>query len=36
MTQKHATVLAVSDYGADEPECYGSIGWVVGTDQELL
>jgi hypothetical protein len=34
LTQKHTTLLAVSDGG--EPKSYGSFGWVLGTDQEIL
>jgi hypothetical protein len=32
----HPTLLAFSDGGADVPRKYGSFGWVLGTDQEIL
>jgi hypothetical protein len=35
-TQKQATLLAVSDDGADVPKSYGSFGRALGTDQEIL
>jgi hypothetical protein len=36
LIQKHTTLPAVSDGGADEPETYGSFGWVLVTDQGIL
>jgi hypothetical protein len=36
LTQKHTTLLAVSDGGADKPKIYGLFGWVLGADRELL
>jgi hypothetical protein len=36
LTQKYPTLLAVSDGGGDKPKSYGSFGWVLGTDQEIL
>jgi hypothetical protein len=36
LSQKHTTLLAVSDGGADEPKNYCSFGCVLGTDQEIL
>jgi hypothetical protein len=36
LTQRHTTLLAISDGGADKPKNYGSFGWVLGADRELL
>jgi hypothetical protein len=36
LNQKHTTLLAVSDGGADVPNNYGSFGWVLGTEHEIL
>jgi hypothetical protein len=36
LTQNNTTLLAVSDSGADVPKSYGSFGWVLGTDREIL
>jgi hypothetical protein len=36
LTQKHTTLLDISDGGGDVPKSYGSFGWVLGTDQEIL
>jgi hypothetical protein len=36
LTQKDDSLLIVSDAGADEDKDYGSFGWVLGTDQEIL
>jgi hypothetical protein len=36
LNQKHLTLLAISDGGADVPRNYGSFGWVLGTEHEIL
>jgi hypothetical protein len=36
LNQKHLTLLAISDGDADVPKNYGSCGWVLGTEHEIL
>jgi hypothetical protein len=36
LNQKHLTLLAISDGDADVPKNYGSFGWVLGTEHEIL
>jgi hypothetical protein len=36
LSSQHATLLAVSDGGADIPKNFGSFGWVIGTEHEIL
>jgi hypothetical protein len=35
-SQKHTTLLAVGDGGADVPKNYGSFGWILSTEHEIL
>jgi hypothetical protein len=35
LSSQHATLLAVSDGGADVPKNYGCFGWVLGTEHEI-
>jgi hypothetical protein len=36
LQKQNANILAVSDGGSDAALSYGSFGWVLGTDEEIL